>query len=158
VLVALARRYPDFEADILGLAAFGFDHAAQPFENLQHVVARRPAVGHEAVAVLSDALQRLLGMAAKPYRHLARLRARSDAAVAQLVTLALEGEAFRGAQRLHELHLLGRAHAAGMEVHAEALEFDLVPADTDAQPKAALAQGIERGRLLGDQRRLALCQ
>ena len=45
-----------------------------------------------------------------------------------------------------------------MEVHAEALELDLVPADADAQPEAALAQRVERGGLLGDQRRLALRQ
>ena len=45
-----------------------------------------------------------------------------------------------------------------MEIHAEPLELDLVPADADAQPEAALAQCIERGRLLGHQRRLALRQ
>ena len=45
-----------------------------------------------------------------------------------------------------------------MEIHAEALELDLVPADADAQAEATLAQRVEAGRLLGDQRRLALRQ
>src|SRR5262245_42921538 len=53
---ALAGRDPDLEADVLGPAALSLDHAAQPLENLQRLVARRPAVGHEAVAVLGDAL------------------------------------------------------------------------------------------------------
>ena len=141
-----------------GLRPASRDHAAQPLEDLEHVVARRPAVGHEAVAVLGHALQRLLGVSAEPHRHLARLGARIDAAVGELVILALEGDAVLGPQRLHEADLLGRAHAAGVEVHAEALELDLVPADADAQPEPALAQRIERGCLLGHQGRLALRQ
>ena len=63
-----------------------------------------------------------------------------------------------GPQRLHEAHLLLGALAAGVEVHAQALELDLVPADADAQAEAALAQRVEAGRLLGHQRRLALRQ
>src|ERR1700742_3343265 len=113
VLVALARRDPDFETDILGLAAGLADHAAQPLEDLEHVVARRPAVGHEAVAVLRHARECLLCMAAEPHRHLARPGTRVDAAVRQLVILALEADAVLGPQRLHEADLLGRAHAAG---------------------------------------------
>src|SRR6185503_7992644 len=121
---ALARRRPDLEADIFRLAARGFDHPAQPIEDLQHLVARRPAVGHEAVAVLGDARQRLLGMAAEPDRDLAGLGPRVDAAVGQLVILALEGDAGLGPQRLHEPDLLGRPDAAGVEIHAEALELE----------------------------------
>src|SRR5437764_10040309 len=78
VLVALAWGDPDLEPDILGFAAGLADQAAQPLEGLEHLVARRPAVGHEAVAVLRDALERRLGMAAEPHRHLARLGSRVD--------------------------------------------------------------------------------
>src|SRR5690349_3870484 len=82
---ALARRDPDLESHIFGLAALGLDHAAQAVEQFQRLVARRPAVGHEAVAVLGDALQGLLGVAAEPHLDLARLGPRVDAAVGQLV-------------------------------------------------------------------------
>ena len=64
-----------------------------------------------------------------------------------------------GPQRLHEAHLLLGALAAGVEIHAEALELDLVPADADAEAElAALAQRVEARRLLGDQGGLALRQ
>src|SRR6266542_1847567 len=76
-----------------------------------------------------------LGMAAEPDRHAARLRPRVDAAVVELVELALERHAGLGPQLLHEAHLLLGALAAAVEVDAQALELDLVPADADAQAK-----------------------
>jgi hypothetical protein len=65
-----------------------------------------------------------------------------------------------GPQRLHDPYLIGRALAAGVEILVEADKFNLVPANADAEPKPAIAaaQHVERGRLLGDQRRLALRQ
>ncbi len=97
-------------------------------------------------------------MAAEPDRHAAGFRPRIDAAVVELVELALELHVRLGPQRLHEAHLLLGALAAGVEIHAQPLELDLVPADPDAEAKAALAQRVQAGRLLGDQRRLALRQ
>jgi hypothetical protein len=64
----------------------------------------------------------------------------------------------RGPQLLHDLHLLLGAAAAIVEILVEPNEFDLVPADADAEPEPAAAQGIEAGGLLGDQRGLALRQ
>ena len=63
-----------------------------------------------------------------------------------------------GPQRLHHPHLVGRALAAVVEILVEAGELDLVPADADPEPEPPAAQHIERRRLLGDQRRLALRQ
>ena len=97
-------------------------------------------------------------MAAEPYRHLPRRRSGIDAAVIELVERAFEGDVRLGPQRLHEAHLFGGALAAGAELHAQPLELDLVPADADAKAKAAFAERVEAGRLLGDQRRLALGQ
>ena len=63
-----------------------------------------------------------------------------------------------GPQRLHHLDLLLGAAAAIVEILVEADELDLVPADPDPEPEPAAAQHVERGGLLGDQRRLALRQ
>ena len=78
-------------------------------------------------------------MAAEPDRHAARLGPRVDAAVVELVELAGEFHVRLGPQRLHEAHLLLGALAAGVEIGAQALELDLVPADADAQAEATLA-------------------
>jgi hypothetical protein len=59
-------------------------------------------------------------------------------------------------ERLHEPHLFLRPPAASTEIHAQALEFDLIPADADAEAEAASAQFIEGGRLFCNQRRLTL--
>ena len=64
----------------------------------------------------------------------------------------------RGPQRLHDLDLLLGAAAAIVEILVETDELDLVPPDPDPEPEPAAAQYVERGRLLRDQRRLALRQ
>ena len=97
-------------------------------------------------------------MTTEPDRHAAGFRARVDAAVVEIVELALEGDVRLGPQRLHEADLLLGALAARLEIRAQALELDLVPAHSDAQAETPLGQGIEAGRLLGHQRRLALGQ
>ncbi len=63
-----------------------------------------------------------------------------------------------GPQRLHDPHLLLGAAAAIVEILVERDELDVVPADPDAEPEPAAAQHAEAGRLLRDQRRLALRQ
>ena len=59
-------------------------------------------------------------------------------------------------KRAHDLHLLFRAAPAIVKILVQAFVFDLIPADADAEPEAAVAQPIEPGRLLGDQHGLAL--
>ena len=59
-------------------------------------------------------------------------------------------------QRLHETDLLLGTFAARLEILAQPLEFNFVPADADAETEPPLAEFVEAGRLLGDQRRLAL--
>ena len=102
--------------------------------------------------------QGALVMPAEPHRHLARGRPRVDAGIVDRVPAALEADMRLGPQRLHDLHLLLRAAAAIVEILVEPDELDLVPADPDAEPEPAAAQHVEAGRLLGDERRLALRQ
>ena len=61
-------------------------------------------------------------------------------------------------ERAQQGDLLLDAPAARMEVLAERLELDVVPADADAEPQAPAAEVVDLGRLLGDERRLALRQ
>ena len=61
-------------------------------------------------------------------------------------------------QGTHDVDLFFDALAAIAEIHAERLIFDVVPADADTEPEAALAQDIDGGGLFGDQRRLPLRQ
>src|SRR5712675_2215509 len=140
VFLADAGRDPDFQPDRGEVAALLADQRAQLVEGLQRLVAGRIGERHEAIAVFRRPPERRLGMAAEPDRHAARFRARIDATVIELVELPLEGDLRLGPQRLHEAHLLLGALAAGMEIHAQPLELDLVPADADAEAKAALAE------------------
>jgi hypothetical protein len=74
------------------------------------------------------------------------------------MVLAVEFDMRLVPQSLHHAHLFGRARPAVVEILVEADKLDLVPADADAEAEAAAAQYIERGRLFGDERRLALRQ
>ena len=55
-----------------------------------------------------------------------------------------------------QLDLLLEAAAAVREVLAERLVLDEVPADPEAEPELPVRQQVDLGRLLGEQRRLAL--
>src|SRR5689334_24559166 len=72
--------------------------------------------------------------------------------------LAVEFDVLVRPQCLHHPYLFGRALAAVVEILVEATEFDLVPADADAQAESPATQHVERGRLLRHQHRLPLCQ
>ena len=56
----------------------------------------------------------------------------------------------------HQLDLLLEAAAAVREVLAERLVLDEVPADAEAEPELPVRQQVDLGRLLREQRRLAL--
>src|SRR4029453_3325843 len=58
VVVADARRHPDFQSDRSRIAAFSFDQGAQLFECLQRLVTGRIGERHEAVAVLGSPPER----------------------------------------------------------------------------------------------------
>ena len=116
-------------------------------------------VGHEAVAILGHALEGLLGVAAEPHRHLARLGARIDAAVGRA----------RGYLPLKLTPSL--AHSACMKRTCSAertprvwksmprpwnsISFQPTPTPSRNRPSH---KRVEGGRLLGHQRRLALRQ
>src|SRR5205823_2064123 len=113
---------------------------------------------HPAAAPFDGALHRPPGVPAIPERHLARGRARVDPGILDRVPLPLERDMRLLPQRPHEFDLLLRAAAAIVKILVEAGEFDLVPADPDAEPEAPARQDIEACRLLRDERGLALRQ
>src|ERR1019366_8348585 len=153
---ANAKRYPYFQADLGRIAAGFLGPCAQLFELRQRLVAGRIRERHPAIANPGDAPQDRVGVAAPPDRYAARLRARVDAGVVDIVVAALELHVRPRPQRAHHLHLLFRAVAAVVKILVQAFVFDLVPADTDAQTEAAVAEQIEAGGLFGDQDGLAL--
>ena len=57
-----------------------------------------------------------------------------------------------------QVDLLLGAPAAVVEVLAERLELDVVPADPDAEPQTPAGEHVDLGRLLRDERRLPLRQ
>jgi hypothetical protein len=103
-----------------------------------------------------DARQSVFVVAAIPERDAPRSRARVDAGVVDGVVLALEGHVRLRPERLHDLRLFLRPAATVVEILVQGGEFNLVPADADAQAEAAAGQHVEAGRLLRDQRGLAL--
>ena len=74
------------------------------------------------------------------------------------VVLAVEVDELFGPERAQQRDLLLDAAAAVVEVLAERLELDGVPADADAEPQAAAGEHVDLRRLLGDERGLALRQ
>ena len=79
-------------------------------------------------------------------------RERVQPSIGDAVILPFEGNEFVGPELAHDLDLLLDAPRAVSEIHAEGFVFHVVPADGDAEPKPALAEHVERRRLLGDQR------
>ena len=73
-----------------------------------------------------------------------------------MVEVAMECRVRCRPERLHETHLFLRPTAATVKIHAEALEFDFIPADANAESKAATGQFVEGCRLFCHQRRLTL--
>ena len=63
-----------------------------------------------------------------------------------------------GPKLAHHLDLFGATGAPVLEVHAQGLVLDGVPADADAKAQPAAAEDVYLGGLLGYQRRLALGQ
>ena len=72
--------------------------------------------------------------------------------------LAVESHRLLRPEAAQQFDLLGRPRAAVAEVLTKSLVLDGVPADADAQAEPATAEKIDFGRLLRDQRRLALRQ
>ena len=63
-----------------------------------------------------------------------------------------------GPKLAHHLDLLGAAGAAVLEVHAQGLVLNEIPADADAKAQPAATENVYLGGLLGHQRRLPLRQ
>lgn len=95
-------------------------------------------------------------MTAEPQRDMAPWRQGIDAGVGDGMALALEGDKGLGPQGPHDLDLFLGAPAPILEVLIEADEFNLVPADPDAEAQAAVAQHVEGRRLFRHQGGLAL--
>ena len=76
--------------------------------------------------------------------------------VAQPVPAALEGDKVLAPEAAKDLHLLFHPPPPVAEVLVQGLELDRVPADADAEAHAPATEDVELGRLLGDERGLAL--
>ena len=72
--------------------------------------------------------------------------------------LAVKVHRLVGPKLAHHLDLLGATGAAVLEVHAQGLVLDEVPADADAKAQPAATEDVYLGGLLGYQRRLPLGQ
>src|SRR2546423_2241500 len=112
---------------------------------------RHPAVGDARGAAL-DAV----ALAAHPDRDRPLHRQGIEARIGDAVVRAREGHELARPQRAHHGDLLLDAPAARTEVGAERLELDGIPSDRNAEPQAAAREDIDGGRLLRDERRLAL--
>jgi hypothetical protein len=102
---------------------------------------------------LGNSLQyRLLGSTAHPDRD--GMRGETiESDLLQRVVTALEGDERLAPQSSKDLDLLFEPSGACGEVDVQGLVLGGVPADADAQLEAAIAQLLELGSLLGDQRR-----
>ena len=112
-----------------------------------------PTVAEAGGAPDRDRLER-----SEPDRDGALHGRRVDPDVAQPVPAALEGDEILAPEAAQDLHLLLHPPAPIAEVLVQGLELDRVPADADAEARAPAAEDVELGRLLGDQRGLALRQ
>ncbi len=111
-----------------------------------------------AVREAGRAAEDRLGLAPHPDGNRPLDGQRLDARVGHAVPPALVGHQLAGPEEPHDLELLLDPPAAIVDVLAERLELDRVPADADAQAQPAAREHVHLGRLLGDERRLALGQ
>ena len=73
-----------------------------------------------------------------------------------MVVAAVEGDAPFGPQRAQHRHLLFEDGRPLLEGDAEGVVLELVPPDAEPEPEASIAEQVELGRLLGQERRLTL--
>ena len=156
--VADADRNPRIDADTGRIAAFRPGTGAQFGKCGGRLVTGGVGERHPSVAPFDDAAQGHVGMPAIPDRDGALRRQRVDPGILDRVKFALEGHMTLGPQRLHDLDLLFRAASTVVEILVEADELDRVPADADAEAKAAAAQHVERSGLFRHENGLALRQ
>ncbi len=83
-------------------------------------------------------------------------RSREDAGVVDLVVAARERDHVVGPEQAQHLDLLLVPAGPVAEPGAERLVLHCVPPDPDAEPEPAARQHVDLGRLLGDERGLAL--
>ena len=96
-------------------------------------------------------------MAAAPDRNRLQ-RARVDAGAADAVPIASKANDILGPVAPQQLDLLIDTPAAIGEVWPKRFIFERIRPHRDTEPEASFAQHIDFGRLLGDQRGLALRQ
>ena len=116
----------------------------------------RAEVGHPAIGQARGAPHDHLALAPHPDRDAPPRRQRIDPRVGNAMPLPVERHQLLGPERAHDRDLLLDALAAILEVLAQRLELDGVPADAHAEPQAPARQHVDGGRLLGDERGLPL--
>ena len=116
----------------------------------------RAEVGHPAIGQARGALHDHLALAPHPDGDAPPRRQRIDPGVGNAMPLAVDRHQLLGPERAHDRDLLLDALAAVLEVLAQRLELDGVPADAHAEPQAPARQHVDGGRLLGDEGGLPL--
>jgi hypothetical protein len=139
------------------IAAFLAQIAVQLLDHHAALI-QRHGVGHPAITQPRHAPQHSIRPTAKPHRDRALDGHRIQPGIADRVEFTGKRDQRIGPQPFEQRDLLRAAPPARVEVLAQRLVFDRVPADAHTQPHPPPGQHIERRGLLGDQRGLALGQ
>ena len=111
-----------------------------------------------AVAETPGAPERRFGGGTEPDRDRALHRERRDPRPGHVLVRARERHGTLGEQAAQQLDLLAAPAPAAREVGAQRFVLHRVPAEPDAQAEPAVGEEVDGGRLLGDERGLALRQ
>src|SRR4051794_33623374 len=130
---------------------------AQPIEHGAGLIVRR-ALWKPAIADPPGALNPRVGRGTHPDRDRALDWHWLDASLFDLVPASMEADHRLRPERPQYGDLLLHACRTIVEILAERLVLDLVPANADAQAQPAAAEHIDLSRLLGHQRSLPLRQ
>ena len=115
--------------------------------NLANAAWWRGIVLDPAISPFGNSRHRPVVMSAIPHRRMPRCRARIDTRVVDRVVHAFERDMLVFPERAHHSHLLLGSASTVVEILLQTDEFDLVPADTDAQSEPPFGQDVEACRL-----------
>ncbi len=155
VVVAGAVLHPALELEVRHVAARLRrplpDDLERPLQSAPRTGLGEPAVGDPAHAAQCGG-----GIGADPDRDGTLHRQRRQPGGLNVVEASVHGHAPLGPQGAQHGDLLLQDGTSLLERHPQRVVLHLVPADPEPEPEAAAAEQVDLGRLLGEQRRLAL--
>jgi hypothetical protein len=154
-IVPMIHNNMRFNAKILRCASRLVQIGVQALNHAAAFLVRRPQCD-PSIAEARGTPQRWLGFAAKPDGNRALHRQRIDAGLVDSVPLPLERHHRLRPQRPQDRDLLIHTCTAGAKLRIQALIFHLIPADPNTEPQPPATYDLDLGRLLRDQRSLAL--